>query len=60
MAFFNWFNDNLEHIKAQECEVEPEVSNLTRDYSKQADEADRLLQEKQAHARKERKAKKNP
>ncbi|UBF28524.1 hypothetical protein K9N68_11975 [Kovacikia minuta CCNUW1] len=59
MAFFNWFNDNLGHVKAQGCEVEPEVSKLTADYGKQADKADRLLQEKQARARKERKEKKN-
>lgn len=59
MAFFNWFNNSLESIEAQGCEVEPEVSKLSRDYSKQADEADRILQENQARALRARKAKKN-
>jgi hypothetical protein len=59
MAFSNCFSDGLGRVKAQGCEVESEVSNLARDYSKQSDEADHLLQEKQDRDRKERKAKKS-
>lgn len=57
MSVFNWLKDVLEGIKAQDCEVDPEVSDLVENYYEQALKADRRLQEKQARDRQERKPK---
>lgn len=59
MAIFDWFKNDLESIEAQGCKVDPAVSKMTRDHNSQANEADRLFQEKQARDREERKSRRN-
>jgi hypothetical protein len=47
MAAFNQFKEKLDKLQSKGDIIDPVIEKLAQEYSKQADEADRLLREKQ-------------
>jgi predicted nucleic acid-binding Zn-ribbon protein len=48
MAAFNQFKEELDKLQNQGDSIDPVLEKLAQEYSKQADEADQLLREKQS------------
>ncbi len=48
MAAFNQFKEELDKLQSQGDSIDPVLEKLAQEYSKQADEADQLLREKQS------------
>lgn len=48
MAAFNLFKEELDKLQSQGDSIDPVLEKLAQEYSKQADEADQLLREKQS------------
>lgn len=59
MAAFNQFKEELDELQNQGDNIDPVLEKLAQDYSKEADEADQLLREKQSIERNSRNSSRN-
>lgn len=59
MAAFNQFKEELDKLQSQGDSIDPVLEKLAQEYSKQADEADQLLREKQSIERDSRNSSRN-
>jgi hypothetical protein len=59
MAAFNQFKEELDKLQSQGDSIDPVLEKLAQEYSKQADEADQLLREKQSIERDSRNSNRN-
>ncbi len=59
MAAFNQFKEELDKLQNQGDSIDPVLEKLAQEYSKQADEADQLLREKQSIERDSRNSRQN-
>jgi cell fate (sporulation/competence/biofilm development) regulator YlbF (YheA/YmcA/DUF963 family) len=59
MAAFNQFKEELDELQNQGDNIDPVLEKLAQEYSKQADEADQLLREKQSIERDSRNSSRN-
>jgi hypothetical protein len=59
MAAFNRFKEELDKLQSQGDSIDPVLEKLAQEYSKQADEADQLLREKQSIKRDSRNSSQN-
>lgn len=59
MTAFNQFKEELDELQNQGDNIDPVLEKLALDYSKQADEADQLLREKQSIERDSRNSSRN-
>ena len=59
MAAFNQFKEELDKLQSQGDSIDSVLEKLAQEYSKQADEADQLLREKQSIERDSRTFSKN-
>ncbi|MBD1895533.1 hypothetical protein [Coleofasciculus sp. FACHB-129] len=59
MAAFNQFKEELDKLQSQGDSIDPVLEKLAQEYSKQADEADKLLREKQSIERDSRNSSQN-
>ena len=56
MAIFDWFNKQLDNLRDEGHAISPSLENFQKDYSKQVNEANELLQEKQAREKERQKS----